>query len=414
MAENLNIWPEQVRCYDGLALASATLEFPSGDRRTLWYKVPGEHAASLHPTCDPFVVGTVYLLMQAGHDVRVHGQVSRSLLRSLVEFQAAWVSWVPGLHNVQIRADREAEAEMPALRKGALVAYSGGVDSCFTAFRHARGVGLRFPHRLAAGVMVHGFDIPLDEPETFKSAVERSRRMLASLGLDLIPIATNYRALVADWSHSFAAALSSCMMLLGARFAEGLIGQGLTYSDFHLLREGSNPLTDPMLSSSSFRIVPDGGAFSRADKILAMSEWKEFLEGVRVCWAGPQKDRNCCVCEKCIRNILTFRALGLGLPPCFEHDVTDRQIRELQPGGGALPSIRYAELGKLAKTRGVEGPWIRALDRRLAAVSRLRGSVLLQRLQRVPYYATRPGLLLRRIGSRLAKDASPPTSEGPQ
>jgi hypothetical protein len=313
-------------------------------------------------------VGTIYILMQVGHDVRVRGQVSPSLIRNLSEFQGAWASWVTGLNQVSITADREMEAEVSSDRQGALVSFSAGVDSCFTAYRHARGEGVRFPYQLAGGLMVHGFDIPLSEPETFASAVERSRRILASLGIELIPLATNFREVVSDWSHAFATAVSSCMMLLGGGFSAGLVGQGLTYGGFHLLREGSNPLTDPMLSSDSFRIVPDGGAHTRAEKVWAMRRWQEFLEGARVCWAGPHKDRNCCECEKCVRNILTFRALGLGLPPCFERDVTDRQIRALTLGAGALPWIRYAKLGELAKTHGADGRWVRTLNRRLAWV----------------------------------------------
>jgi len=239
------------------------------------------------------------------------------------------------------------------------------VDSCFTAFRHVRDNPTGLLHRPTAGVVVHGFDIPLDEPERFAAVVRRSGVMMSSLGLELIPIATNYRALVADWSHSFGAALASCLMLFSRRFKAGLLGQGLTYAEACLLHEGSNPLTDPMLSSESFAVVPDGAAFERSDKILAMRDWGEFLQNLRVCWAGPQKDRNCCVCEKCIRNILTFRALGLGLPPCFERDVDEGQIRTLAPGHMVLAMIRYAGLGDLAAAHGTEGPWVSVLDSRL-------------------------------------------------
>ena len=109
-----------------------------------------------------------------------------------------------------------------------------------------------------------------------------------------------------DWPHSYGAAVASCLMFLANGYREGLVGQGVAYQYFHHLDEGSNPLTDAMLSSRSFTVIPDGSGFVRADKIREMSGWDEFLRNVRVCWAGPQKDRNCCECEKCIRNILTL------------------------------------------------------------------------------------------------------------
>jgi hypothetical protein len=241
--------------------------------------------------------------------------------------------------------------------------------------------------------MVHGFDIPLREREAFTSAMERSKRMAASLGMDLIPVATNYKDVVEDWPHSHGAAVASCLALFGAGYREGLIGQTFTYGEIRHIAEGVNALTDPLLSSDYFRIVPDGAGFERADKIRVLGEWKEFLRDVRVCWQGPQKDRNCCVCEKCIRNILTFRALGLGLPPCFEHDVDEEQIRQLGMGEMTRAEIRYAGLAKLARTSGAAGRWVQIIEGRLAAERRA--------VRSRPVRVARG--LRRRLGRMLAK-----------
>ena len=389
----LHIWPESPVRRDGTLVASATIEPPSGDRETLWFSVPEDQEQSLCVNADPFVVGAIYRIMESGHDAKVHGTVSPSLIRNLEDYQAVWSAWLPPLKRARIHADREEETAHPCDREDAIIPFSAGVDSCFTAFRHARAVGPQMPYRIRSAIMVQGFDIPLDEPETFASALDRSRTLLASLGIELMPMATNFRELVSDWPHSFAGALTSCLMLFSNRFKNGLISQGLTYDDFSLLHEGSNPLSDPLLSSDSFRIVPDGAAFERDAKILAMREWDEFLQHLRVCWQGPHKDRNCCKCEKCIRNILTFRALGLGLPACFEHDVDDGQIRTMSLGAGALPNIRYAGLVKLAASTGSQGEWTENLKKRLAARELQRGShglkwelkYLLARFKKAPF-----------------------------
>lgn len=44
--------------------------------------------------------------------------------------------------------------------------------------------------------MVHGFDIPLKEKETFENAAQRSQIMLSSLDVEMIPIATNFRQVI--------------------------------------------------------------------------------------------------------------------------------------------------------------------------------------------------------------------------
>jgi hypothetical protein len=370
-------------------ILSVAIETPGAGRKVLWYSIPERQEAMLARNADPFVAGLIYLIMESGHDVQVHGEVSPSLLRNLEEFQAAWVAWVPGLGCAAIRADREAEAAPSGPREDAVVAFSGGVDSCFTAFRQVRAAGPRIPYRPTAGVMVHGFDIPLGQPEMFASAVARSRALLSSLGLELIPMATNYRELVKEWSHSFGAAVASCLMLFSGRFRAGLIGQGFTYSEFCILHEGSNPLTDQLLSTDSFKVVPDGTAFDRASKIFAMRDWDEFLRHLRVCWEGPDKDRNCCKCEKCVRNILTFRALGLGLPACFDHDIEDQQISTLRLGAGALPYIRYGGLAGIAAAHGVAGSWIEILEKRLSRMRRHEQRVVMPDITRLPYYCSR-------------------------
>jgi hypothetical protein len=394
----LQIWPEERRREGDKMVVSAVIEAPGEERKRLWYSLPESRATNLPGNSDLFAVGTIFLMMQTGVEVCVHGKVSPSLLRNLAEYQAAWVAWMPTLKSVEIRADQEEETVPSEQREDAVLAFSGGVDSSFTAFRHAGSGASRIQRSATAAVMVHGFDIPLDEPETFDSARKRSEAMTSSVGLDLIPVATNYRLLVEDWNHSFGAALASCLMLFSGRFRAGLIGQGFTYGEFRSLHEGSNPLTDPMLSSDLFRIVPDGAAFDRAEKILAMREWSECLQYLRVCWAGPQKDRNCCVCEKCIRNILTFRALGLGLPPCFDRDVDDEQIKAMNPGHKVLAMIRYSGLGKLAAAHGANGPWVGTLEARLAPLRWSEEARMVRYLKHPRYYAGRAWKRLKSPG----------------
>lgn len=400
----IHVWPEQSVCREGHIELTAVLELPNGNKESLWYRVPEEYGPILCEGADPFVVALAPRLAKEGEPVRVHGQVSPSLLQNLGEFQAAWAGFIPGLSRVEIRAETEQELSLPSDRDGAIVAFSGGVDSCFSAFRHARGAALYFPRQIKAGLMVHGFDIPLSEPEMFSSAALQSRKLLESLGLELIPMSTNYRDVVKDWTHSYGAGVASCLMMSAGRFREGLIGQGLAYSHFMFLSEGSNPLTDALLSSNSFAVIPDGAEYQRAEKILMMRDWEELRTGLRVCWAGAQKDRNCCKCEKCIRNILTFRVLGLGLPQCFESDVSTKQIDELGPLNEIKMVTQYDNIVAEASRRGLTDVWVKALRRRLESVRRLRRSRIRREIARFPYYVWRVRVRLLRLLGRLPSE----------
>ena len=127
-------------------------------------------------------------------------------------------------------------------------------------------------------------------------------------------MATNFQQQPVDWVDAYGAGVASVLSLFQGRFRYGLIAQGVPFGAYRSLVAGSNPLTDPCSQAIRSPSCPTGG-FQRTDKIATLTSWPEGLDDLRVCWRNPVRDENCCVCEKCIRNILSFRALGLDPPP---------------------------------------------------------------------------------------------------
>jgi hypothetical protein len=237
--------------------------------------------------------------------------------------------------------------------------------------------------------MVQGFDIPLDDDDGFRRAAAKVERQLTSLGVDMYRVATNFQEQPVDWTHAFGAGVSSVLALFQGRYRYGLIAQGVPFGAYQALVEGSNPLTDPLLSSDTFAVVPDGAGFNRTDKIAAISEWKEGIEDLRVCWRNTVRDENCCVCEKCIRNILSFRALGLGRPDCFPLDVSDQQILDQVPMTKFKLDIGFEPMLRCAQSRGLgDEAWVQTLQkairlsRRYHTIRGLPGGKKLRRLGR--------------------------------
>lgn len=354
-----NLWPAETVEASGLKTFSITVESPTQERHRLWYRLPSEYSAWVTPSCDPFLVATVLLCMRWSAPVVVHGQVSPSLLQNLEEFQAAWSAWEPNrYHPVEIRADIEQEQPLAELDK-AIVAFSGGVDSCFTVFRHRTGRCGRWQRNLQAGLMIHGMDIPLEEQQGFNQAAEKAKTLLASLDVELIPLATNFRELPLKWEDAFGTGILSCLMMLQGGYTTGLVASSFPYQALSF-PYGSNPVTDWMLSSRAFKIVHDGAAFPRLEKMREIAHWPEALQSLRVCWQGQHKDRNCGRCEKCIRTILNFRIIGVGLPECFEEDVTDSQIRNIRVTSGPLTEMERVLAA--AKAAGISASWVPALE----------------------------------------------------
>jgi hypothetical protein len=359
LTRKTHLWPEEPLEEDGQLTLAATIEAADQRRQRLWYRLPAAHRDAVAKNCDPFVVGSLFNVMGAGVDLHVHGEASPSLLSNLSEFMTAWECWRPQRYQaIAISADSEREHPPAATNEG-VQGFSGGCDSAFTAWRHHTGSAGRQREKITAGIFVHGFDIPLADTAAFEGAAEKARRMLESIGTRFIPIATNYREPGGDWDDTFGAALVSCLMMLEGRFARGIIGSGHAYP--HLaFPHGSNPVTDPMLSSASFRIVHDGAGFYKLDKMREFLAWPEAVRELRVCWRGRRLDRNCCRCGKCVWTMLAFRLLGVDRPECFERDISNAQLmRLIYPTRRELRSMERL-IARAARHDPVPG-WLPAL-----------------------------------------------------
>jgi hypothetical protein len=350
----------------------AQVEQTGSDPQALWYRVPGKHEHWVSNSADPFLIGVLFFAMRKGGCLRIHGTVSPSLLRRLDEFQAAWSQWLPERYKrVEITADHEAEE--PSSDSGLTVlAFSGGLDSCFSAWRHTRGNGAdRADYgtikgdgaQLGATLMVHGFDIPLIEAEAFERAATNSKQLVNSLGLELISIATNVRSIAGDWEYTHGAALAACLHLFRRNFSEGMIASSHTYGTLRI-PWGSNPLTDPLLSTSGFPIVYDGAVFSRREKANAVAAWPEAMQRVRVCWEGPKPDRNCGRCSRCVGTAVCFAVEGREIPASLNIDSLEDALHGLlHEKVKPMSLVRFGELLGAARSSDRIEPWVGALER---------------------------------------------------
>ena len=262
----MTVWHEAPEKKQDSTTYSVVIETDGSARQKLWYRVPSQHTGTVTSSADPFVLGLLFLAMEKRADLVVHGQVSPSLLRNLSEFQDAWASWLPKqFGQVVISADKEKEVVIGS-QELAIAAFTGGIDSCFTVWRHRTGHCGRWQRKVEAGLFVHGFDIPLKQEEAFERASSRARDTLSSLGVRLLTMATNLKEMIPDWSYTHGAGLASCLMLTQRRYSVGLIGSSFSYSDLET-PWGSNTITDHLLSSQRFQVIHDGAAFERSEKI---------------------------------------------------------------------------------------------------------------------------------------------------
>ena len=303
----------------------------------LWYSVPYDQwQYCSHELMDSFLIAALLKAMEDGATLKVHGPVSSSLLDNLEEFQHIFSLWFPEKYGrIDIRADSEAEEEK--VNDRVMLSFSGGVDGAFCALNHVlkRGPVKRKLFDVDSILYVEGFDVNIEYDRECKQVVERNRRLFeGNKDLIFLNVRTNLKYLLSIkrfWT-SHACVLVSVASLFRKMWGGVLIGSSHSY--LHLLPWGSHPLTDRLLSSRGFEVHHDM-VFTRVEKLKALSAWPEALENLKVCWEGQYKfdsspDVNCCVCDKCVRTMLAFRALGQEIPSSFPGELTTDKVRGLK------------------------------------------------------------------------------------
>jgi len=332
---------------------------------TLWWEGPADLAPLESGDAEPYLIAMLHVAMSEGRDLRVVGKVGRRLLANLEEFVLAWNRWSPGVYrSIRIIPEQVVEEAPTTWSPKAITAFSGGVDASFTVWRHHTGRAGFASRSIVACAMVHGFDIPLDQEEKFRKSFELGKETLDGLGIELIALRSNIREeFPLEWNDHHGAALVGAMHLLKSKARTLLIGSSDPYDQL-ILPYGSNPLTDPLLSSGSLEVVHDGSGFDRTGKVALIADWQLGIRNLRVCWKGTQVGANCGHCEKCLRTHLNFLVNGLVPPSSLASSTGDLDFQLLDSESESVIQ-EFVQILEAAKANGRTGPWIEQLEKRL-------------------------------------------------
>lgn len=242
------------------------------------------------------------------------------------ESQDAWLRWHPTLFKkISISAEIEV-ASILSEAQDAVIAYSGGLDSTYALHAHAKKLLGRRSCKIVAGVLICGFDIPLNNAESFDIAKQYTGNILRSYGVGQVTVRTNWRELDTSWEETHMFGVVSVISQFSSSVSRGVIASDFPYDD-ESLGWGSNTVTNQLFSLSSFPLEFTGGALSRTDKAKALSNEQVILENLRVCYQGVSG--NCGKCGKCNYTKLNFLAIGVAQVPSMGEAITKKQIKRL-------------------------------------------------------------------------------------
>ena len=222
------------------------------------YEIVGPDAPEQDPNANFAVAAALPTAMSLGRPLHVRGEVDADFLATMEEYMAAWCRWRPDLFQpVAISADVETATTRASQRAGAIMAFSGGLDSTFALHAHKHAMLGRRQLDIQAAVLVQGFDIPLDQarkPST--SRADTSKAILDSYGVRLNVVRTNWqKPFSVKWTMTHALGIAAVLHLFHRQFGNGVLADDNAY-DIQITPWSSNAITNQMLGCGGFPIRP--------------------------------------------------------------------------------------------------------------------------------------------------------------
>jgi len=207
----------------------------------LWYKIPKKFQYYITNSSNPFAASLSLLSSRLHENLTIQGTLSPRLAWGMQDYIQTFRYWYPGLFSeIEIKSEIQIESNC-FMNEQVAASFSGGVDSFYTLLRHQPQTTNILP--ISYAFFIHGFDIPLNELENYKSIKNSYEKHLLKLGIELIPISTNVRDFLPSmkWEEIFGGPLSGAIFCFKNLFHYYLIPSAF---DNHLLmKQGTDPPT---------------------------------------------------------------------------------------------------------------------------------------------------------------------------
>lgn len=282
------------------------------------------------------------------YDAAIHvGTLDREFYESIPDFKRGYINMYPEIDfRGGVTADRLEANEAP--KSGALCLFSGGVDATCTALAHADENPVLLTIRSA--------ELRLAKDETWRTVTERNAAFAETLDSRFVAVESNFRAILNPcvlnqrvlkygdtWWHGFQHGLAILTLAAPVAWQYGIatvyIASSFSAGTRGRITCASDPSIDNFVRYGGTRVVHDGYALTRMDKLRDIAKWCRS-SGRRVYLRACSKTgdgNNCCHCEKCWRTLLGLYAVGEDPRQYgFEYEDFAEQAREIHRGASGL------------------------------------------------------------------------------
>lgn len=361
--------PEILECEDVVRL-STCLEF-DGRSKEAWYEIPKENAHWFSmDRSDGFVVGLLMQAMQLRKNIVTLVPMSSKLWHNLTQFFIPMMAQsFPDLHQIRILPESLIEDLAPGT--GVATGFSGGVDSFATVVQHlARedSPSHKVSHFLFHNAGSHSTGDHEAARRLFWQRFETLKPFTDQVGIPFVAVDSNISEVFPiDFIGMHSALNASIPLILQNQFQRYYYASTYKYADCGVNRTDDiarfDPLAFHLFSTEGLDCVSTGSQMSRVEKTLLVSEYEPSKKFLNVCVDPAFEGKNCSVCFKCCRTLMTLELLGKAEAYRGVFDLekfraikNDYLLRLLRYKRGSFES----EIAELYREVGA-GPMVRAL-----------------------------------------------------
>lgn len=291
----------------------SSLTDESGDSFDLFLAVDRSLVGLVDAEATPFLPIVTVAASYLGEDVTVETPVSPAVAIGAERATRGLVGrW--GERPVTVHGPRREPGFVPGSGRGLFL--SRGVDSMYSLVRSVQGEIPGFTHLLGVADLDHWVS-----PAAREGSFHRTRLVARDVGLPLIRLTTNARALldpIADWLRAHGSVFSSCALLVGPLLRSATLAASFSLPYAESWR--SHPDIE-MWSSETTTIQHDGDDTSRPDKVVRLTQEPDLLRKIKVCWVADTAG-NCGRCPKCLLTMTILDVLGVLEPGSFDAEFT--------------------------------------------------------------------------------------------
>lgn len=360
----------RIECSDNLTKIIALLRSGAEDLE-VYFTLPSDYTHWFSTDrCDGFVVGLLFQAMARREDIRTELPMSSRLYHSLQEFFIPMMAQAfPDLHPIRILPASLVGYPSPA--RGVATGFSGGIDSFATVVQHlARedSPSHKVSHFLFHNAGSHSTGDHEAARRLFWQRFETLKPFTDQVGIPFVAVDSNISEVFPiDFIGMHSALNASIPLILQNQFQRYYYASTYKYADCGVNRTDDiarfDPLAFHLFSTEGLDCVSTGSQMSRVEKTLLVSEYEPSKKFLNVCVDPAFEGKNCSVCFKCCRTLMTLELLGKAEAYRGVFDLekfraikNDYLLRLLRYKRGSFES----EIAELYREVGA-GPMVRAL-----------------------------------------------------